>query len=173
MNTEYSAGNLRIRFESRARRRWLVVLAYATMALIEAICVYDGTHPRPSYIAASIVSGVVILIVAPWIVYSWRTNDMRMRDDERVIHRREHAYAKAHRALTILLVAVFWVGFCCWGRAGSFFWGLNATTPWPPAVQTFFMQLQRCLLMTTLFLYVFLPHTILLWTEPDMEQERA
>lgn len=32
MNTEYAVGNIRIRFESRARRRWFVALLYALLA---------------------------------------------------------------------------------------------------------------------------------------------
>ena len=161
MNTEYSVGKLRIRFESRARRRRFVVLVYVVLAAVEVAAIYVHNHSRPSSLAAWIDSGLAILFVALLIVFTWLNDDWRRSGDERETHRREHAYARAYRALTIFILAEF--------LAVSLFWGPNPITPWPPAARAFFMQLPFILAYTLFLLYITLPQAILLWTEPDME----
>jgi hypothetical protein len=42
----------------------------------------------------------------------------------------------------------------------------------PLALQTLLVPLPFIMTMATLFLYLTLPWSILLWTEPDMEMER-
>jgi hypothetical protein len=164
MNNEYSLGNIHIRFESRARRRWLVVLFYALMAVLDLACVHNRIHPPPSYLAAWTVSGLAILVVALLFVLSWLGGPWRMRDDERETHRREHAFARAYRILGIFIVVVFLA-------VAGLFPEPNPIMPLlPPLVRAFFIQLPLFLLFAAVFLYVSLPPAILLWTEPDMEE---
>jgi hypothetical protein len=162
MNTEYSVGNLRIRFESRARRRWLVLLFYAFMAVLDFACVHNCT--QPSYPAAWIVSGLAIVAFSLLIVLSWLGAPWRMRDDEREIHRREHVFARAYRALGVFVVALFL-------SVVPLFPGANPITPLlPPVARKLLIQLPLLLPFATVILYVSLPPAILLWTEPDMEE---
>ncbi len=164
MNTEYSIGKIRLGFESRARRRWLVVLFYSLLAALDLAVVNNRIHPPPSYLAAGIVSGLGILVVALLIVVGWLVNPWRLRDDEREIHRREHAVAKAYRTLGIFIMAVFFA-------VVGLFPEPNPIMPrLPPVVRAFFVQLPLFLVFPIVFLYVSLPQAILLWTEPDMEE---
>lgn len=164
MNSEYSVGNIRIRFESRARRRWLVVLFYALMAVLDLACVNNRIHPPLSYLAAWVVSGLAILVFALLIVFTWLTDDMRMRGDERETYCREHAYARAYRALRYFIAAAFFA-------VVGLFPEPNPIIPLlPPTVRAFLVQLPYMLLFAILLLYITLPQAILLWTEPDMEE---
>jgi hypothetical protein len=165
MNTEYSIGNLRFRFESRARRRWLVVFFYALLAALDLACVNNRIHPPPSYLTAWIVSGLAILVVALLIVLSWLGGPWRMRDDERETHRREHAFARAYRVLGVFIMAEFLA------VVGLFPEPSPITPLLPPVVRAFLIQLPLFLLFAIIFLYVSLPPAILLWSEPDMEAE--
>ncbi|MGB0064582.1 MAG: hypothetical protein WBP85_09070 [Terracidiphilus sp.] len=167
MNTDYSVGNIRIRFESRARRRWLVVLFYALMAVLDLAIVHNRIHPPPSYLAAWIVSGLAFIVVALLMVLTWLGGAWRMRDDERETHRREHAFARAYRVLGVFIVVVFWA-------VVGLFPEPNPITPLlPPVVRVFLIQLPLFLLFAIIFLYVSLPPAILLWTEPDMEEAQG
>jgi UDP-N-acetylmuramyl pentapeptide phosphotransferase/UDP-N-acetylglucosamine-1-phosphate transferase len=164
MNTEYSVGNIRIRFESRTRRRWLVVLFYALLATLDLACVNNRIHPPPSYLAAWMVGGLAILVVALLLVVLWLGGPWRMHDDEREIHRREYAFARAYRALGVFIMAVFLA-------VVGLFPEPNPITPLlPPMVRTFLIQLPLFLLFAIIFLYVSLPPAILLWTEPSMDE---
>jgi hypothetical protein len=163
VNTEYSLGKLCIRFESHASRRRFVVLLYSVLAAVEFASIYVHFHPRPSYLASWIDSGLAILFVALFIVFTWINDDWRRRGDERETHRREHAYTRSYRALTVFILAEF--------LAVSLSWGPSPTTPWPTAVRAFLMQLNFILAYTLFLLYITLPQAILLWTEPDMEAD--
>ena len=165
MNTEYTIGNIRIRFESRARRRWFVGLVYAVLGLVD---IEGFSVPSRDWLYAHAGSGIIvsacmILIVALMIVFSWLTSDMRMRGDERETHRREHAYARAYPILGYFLIGALFA---------SYFNGTNPITPvLAPPVRAFLQQLPYMLLCATGILYYTLPQTILLWSEPDMEVE--
>ncbi len=163
MNTDYSVGRLRLHFESRARRRRFVVLFYALLAVFYVSYIVQGMDWLGKH-APWFVCGLGILFVALMIVFSWLTDDMRTRGDERETHRREHAYSRAYRALAYFLLAALFA---------SFFSGRNPITPLPsPAPQAFLKQLPQILLIATYILYFTLPQAVFLWTEPDMEVEQ-
>jgi len=161
MNTEYAVGNIRIRFESRARRRWFVALVYAVLALFVVNCTGQSRDWLAKH-APWYVCGLGVLIVALMIVFTWLTDDIRRRGDERETHRREHAYAVAYRVLGTFLVAALFA---------TYFRGPNPITPLlSPSLRAFLMELPYMFLFDTGILYVTLPQAILLWTEPDMEE---
>jgi hypothetical protein len=166
MRTEYLVGNLRIHFESRARRRWFVALVYAVLAAYIVLAAFEVTQlslNRKVTTTAWIVCGCGILFVALWIVFSWLAGDMRVRGDEREMHRRDHAHFRAYYFLGYVVMAALFAGY---------FAGPNPITPLLPlALRAFLVKLPEVLLMATVFLYITLPQAILLWTEPDMEPE--
>jgi hypothetical protein len=158
MKTEYAVGNFRIHFESRARRRWFVVLVYAVLTVLDLAMFYCNAKETTG---ASIIIGCGILFVALWIVFTWLAGDQRARGDEREIYRRDHAHYLAYYFLGCGLFGALF--------AGSFR-GPNPIAPHLPlALHPFLMQLPHVLLWATFFLYITLPQAILLWTEPDME----
>jgi hypothetical protein len=162
MNTEYAVGKLRIRFESRTRRRWLVALVYAILAVYDLAWIpMQGRRWLVEH-AGWFVCGLLVLIVALMIIFTWLTDDMRTRGDERETHRREHAYAKAYRPLGLFVLAAF--------LATVLLQGANSTAPLlPQAVKALILQLPLVLLVAAGILYFTLPQAILLWTEPDMD----
>lgn len=163
MNTEYAVGNIRIHFESRARRRWFVALVYAMLAVFSVIWFPPQSHHYSVEQVGFLLSGLLIPAVALLIVFTWLTDGMRKRGDERETQRREHAYARAYRALGGFLVAALIAGY---------FKGSGPLTPVStPAAPAFLMRLPYILLVATGVLYFTLPQAILLWTEPDMDAE--
>lgn len=87
---------------------------------------------------------------------------MRSRYDERETHRLEQSIARAYPILGYAIVAMF---------LASCLAGPNPITPISSlTLRTVLVPLPFILLMATFFLYLTLPVTILLWTEPDMEQ---
>ena len=44
MKTEYAVGNIRIHFESRARRRWFVSLVYAVLLVYAALGAFESPN---------------------------------------------------------------------------------------------------------------------------------
>ena len=160
MKTEYLVGNIRIGFASQARRRWFVALFYAEMAVFDlAISHLIGKETT----GASIIIGSGILFVGLLIIFTWIAGDMRARGDEREMHRRDHAHYLAYYFLGYGLIGALF--------AGSF-QGPNPISPvLPLALRAFLVQLPKLLLWATFFLYVTLPQAILLWTEPDLEEE--
>ncbi len=159
MKTEYAVGNIRIHFESQARRRWFVALIYAALAVfILAALFLSHKDATGAWFTAS----CGILYLALWIIFSWLAGDPHARGDEREMHRRDHAHFRAYYAL----------GFFLFGAliAGSFR-GPDPITPHLPlALRGYLMQLPFVLLLTTALLYGTLPSAILLWTEPDLEE---
>lgn len=163
MKTEYAVGNLRIRFESRARRRWFVVLVYAVLAAFDVVWTIFQNHGVLSGQEGWIISWGLILAVALLLVFSSLTGDMRVRGDERETHRREHAYAKAYPVLGYFLIGALFAGY---------FSGPNPITPLMPlAMRPLLTQLPYMLLGAAGIVYVTLPQAILLWSEPDMEAQ--
>jgi len=174
MNTEYAIGNIRIRFESQARRRWFVALCFVALAALDLACclLNPKLNPNVSRMAATgaiaaastwIICGCAILWVALWIVLTGLAGNVRARRDERETRRLEQAFSRAYPILGYSIVALFWA--VC-------FSGPNSITPLSSAaLREFLAPLPFILLMATLFLYVTLPPAILLWTEPDMETE--
>jgi hypothetical protein len=170
MNTEYAVGNIRIHFESRARRRWLVALFYFAVAVIDlAARTIDTTGPW-------ILIGCAAFFAALFIVFSWLVDNERGRRDEREIHRRDHAHYVAYRSLLYCFLASFFLyGVVLLPLLASHFKGPDPSTPLLPlALRQFLTQLQRFLLVAVCIVFITLPQAILLWTEPDMQDpERA
>lgn len=166
MNTEYAIGNIRIRFESRARRRWFVALCYAVFAVADAAWCFlskvnPGANPQ-NVTSAWIVAGCMIVSVALMIVFTGIVGDWRARGDERETHRREHAFFRAYFVLGNFLIGALFAGY---------FRGPNPITPLVPlALRQVLVQLPLMLLGAAGILYMTLPQAILLWTEPDLDE---
>ena len=162
MNTEYTVGNIRIRFESRARRRWFVALVYTVLAVFFLAVFLLNKEEAPG---AWVRVGCGILFVGLFIVFTWIAGDMRRRGDEREMRRRDHAHFMAYRVFAYLLA-----GYVLIALFAGYFGGPNLImTLAPLALRGFLMQLPNVLLMATVLLYATLPQAILLWTEPDMD----
>ena len=164
MNTEYAVGNIRIRFESRARRRWLVALFYATVAAFG----FAPFSAHPNALTLWIVSGLSAPFAILFIVFAWIAGDPRIRGDERETHRRDHAHYVAYRMLLYCFLAVFFCYFVAIPIARSFL-GSNASVLFLRVVLSGSLR-QHFLFIAILFLFGSLPQAVLLWTEPDMEQ---
>ena len=163
MNTEYAVGNLRIHFESRARRRWFVGLCYAVFALSDvAWCFLNPKLIHPNF-NPWVMVGCIVVGVLLWLVFTGVAGNMRARGDERETHRREHAYFKAYFVLGIFLSSAFLAYFL--------FRGPNPIPPpLPLDLRGFLVQLPFLLLGAAGIVYLTLPQAILMWTEPDMEE---
>jgi len=162
MRTEFILGNTRIRFESRARRRWFVALVYALLAALELAWFSDYAR---GMVGGWIISVCLIFGVALLLVFSSLAGDMRARGDEREMHRRDHAHFRAYYFLGYGLIAALFAGY---------FRGPNPITPLvPPALRASLVQLPYFLLVATGILYLTLPQAILLWTERDMEPDAS
>ena len=163
MKTEYAVGNFRIRFESRGRRRWFVALVYAVLAVFDlAMCYLTAKETVGAWFISGILT-LLILFVGLMIIFSWIAGDMRARGDEREIHRRDHAHYLAYHFLGWALFGALFAGN---------FRGLISIAPLLPlALRALLLQLPYFLLLATFFLYATLPQAVLLWTEPDMEEE--
>ncbi len=154
MKTEYAVGNIHIHFESRARRRWFVAFVYAVLA---AMALAGFSVSAKTVTSTWISVGCMILFVGLFIVFTGVAGDMRVRGDEREMHRRDHAHFMAYRFFGYIFVVAL---------IGRYFRGPNPITPLlPPGLQGGLMQLG----LAAFFLYLTLPQAILLWTEPDME----
>jgi hypothetical protein len=168
MNTEYALGKLRIRFESRARRRWFVALCFVAFAIADLVLnlvgpmLNQGIHLNLNdATGAWIVCVCGVLFIALFIVLTGLSGNMHARGDERESHRRDHAHFVAYYFLGYGLVAALFAGY---------FRGPNPIMPLLPlAVRGFLLQLPYIILVATGILYITLPQAILLWTEPDMD----
>jgi hypothetical protein len=167
MNTEYAVGSIRIRFESRARRRWLVALFYAGVAAL-GLAPFS-VHANP--LTVWIVSACGAFFAALFIVFTWVAGDPRIRGDEREMHRRDHAHYVAYRILLYGFVAVFSCYFVAIPavRYLAGFVGPNGSTLFLDVVLSGSLR-QHFLFMAVAILFPTLPQAILLWTEPDMEE---
>ncbi|HEY6491002.1 MAG TPA: hypothetical protein VIY99_17890 [Terracidiphilus sp.] len=160
MNTEYSIGRLRIRFESRARRRWFVAFFYAVLAL-SVLAGFSVSAKNTT--GQSGVSGGLFLFVVLWIVFTWVAGDMRARGDERETHRRDHAHFRAYQFFSFVLMGMLLVR--------SFSVPNPVAPPLPLALRGILAQ-PNALAVSAFLLYITLPQAILLWTEPDMDPDR-
>lgn len=159
MKTEYAIGNIRIRFESQARRRWFVALFYAAVILI--CLVWSSFNPK-QITGAWVLSGCMMLGVALAIVFSWIAGDMRAAGDEREMHRRGQAYFAAYFLFGKIVLAALIVD--------AWFGGHNPITQLVSvALRGGMVNWSSGLFMATGILYLTLPHAILLWTEPDID----
>ncbi|MFZ1014304.1 MAG: hypothetical protein WAN28_13255, partial [Terracidiphilus sp.] len=159
MNTEYSIGRLRIRFESRARRRWFVAFFYAVLAL-SVLAGFSVSAKNTT--GQSGVSGGLFLFVVLWIVFTWVAGDMRARGDERETHRRDHAHFRAYQFFSFVLMGMLLVR--------SFSVPNPVAPPLPLALRGILAQ-PNVLAVSAFLLYITLPQAILLWTEPDMDRD--
>ncbi|MGA2887971.1 MAG: hypothetical protein ABSE51_07955 [Terracidiphilus sp.] len=86
------------------------------------------------------------------------------RNDERELHQRDHAHYQAYRTLIVGL-AVLWLM-----SIGM----LLGPKPHPPAFGPIpANMILYGFVMTLLVVSLTLPQAILLWTEPDMEEEQG
>lgn len=160
MNTDYAVGNLRIHFESQARRRWFVLLFYAAVGVI---CLAWCSFNPKQMAGAWVLSGCLVVLTGLTIVFSRIAGNMHAPGDEREIHRREHAYFKAYSLFGKLVVAVL--------IANAYFKGRDPIAPLLPlALRGGMVDWPSALFMVAGLLYLTLPQAILLWTEPDMEE---
>jgi hypothetical protein len=162
MKTDYAVWNIRIRFESRAHRRWFVTLFYAVVAVIcLAWCSFNPKQNAGVWIAC----GCMLLGTTLAIAFSWITDDMQAPGDEREMHSREHAHFKAYSLFGKLVVVVLIANAC--------FRGHNPVSPLlPPALRGGMVNWPSALFMAIGLLYFSLPQAILLWTEPDAVEEQ-
>lgn len=165
MNTEYAVGNIRIRFESRTRRRWLVVLFYAAVAALG----FAPFSAHPNILSVWIVGGCAALWGALFIVLTWIAGDPRLRGDEREAYRRDHAHYLAYRILLygFLGVVVFYFSLTPLARL---FLESHPSALFPRVVLSGSLG-EHFAFMATAFLIGSLPQAVLLWTEPDMEAD--
>jgi len=171
MNPEYAVGNIRIHFESRARRRWFVALWFAVLAALDlSTCLLNpkinpGVSRTTVTAAVSahgawMICGSAILYVALFLVLTWVAGG---RSDEREMHRRQQAFSRAYPILGFGIMAAFWA---------ACFSGPNPISPVSSlTLREFLAPLPFLLLTGTFYLSLTLPPAILLWTEPDMEIE--
>lgn len=131
-----------MRFESRARRRWLVVLFYVAVAGLYC----GGRFVHASAATVIWIEGVcAAFFLTLFIIFTWIAGDARCKD-EREIQRVNHAHALAHRIFVGIFAAALWY------------------------VMGFHKQLPNPVIGAGYMLFITLPGTILLWTEPDMEE---
>ena len=168
MNTEYAVGNIRIHFESRARRRWFVALCFGVFAVFDLVLNFLGPKLNQGInlnlkdtTGTWVICVCGVLFVALFIVLTWLAGDMRARGDERETNRRDHAHYVAYYSLSYGLIAVV---FAAYLRGPN-----PVTLLLPQAFREFLTQLPYIMLVATGILYITLPQAILLWTEPDLE----
>jgi hypothetical protein len=164
MNAEYAVGNLRIHFESRARRRWFVALCYAVFIASDFVWCFLNPKMNPSAnpreaTAGWIIAGCMFLSVVVLLVLRDVGGDLRARGDERETLRRQYSISRAYP----------YIGFGVMASLISGSFGLP-TVNVTPGLREFLVQLAFILSMATFFLYGTLPQAILLWTEPDMDK---
>lgn len=159
MRSEYAVGKMHIHFESRARRRWFVVFFYAVLSLaVVAGFLVSKQNATCTWISA----GCMFIFVVLWMVFTGVAGDMRARGDEREMRRRDHAHFKAyHFFLPLLMGALF---------AAPIREPNPLAQPVPLALRGILTQ-PNSLAVSAFLLYLTLPQAILLWTEPDMEEE--
>jgi hypothetical protein len=156
MRTEYAVGNIRIRFESRARRRQFVAFFYAVLASsVLAGFSVSAKDATSTWVSA----GCMIAFVVLWMVFTGVAGDMRDRGDEREMRRRDHAHFRAYRSFNYILMGALFLRYI---REP------NPVAPVPMALREIVVQ-PNVLAVSAFLLYLTLPQAILLWTEPDME----
>ncbi len=162
MKTEVVLLGRNISIASRRRRRLLVTLLYAACAVL-VIAVWFPVLRLQKV-------GVLVILLAFSLLARFLGGRHEQGGilppvdcgDERELHRRDHAYFLAYWWWDFtLLPAILASGF----RIN----GMPAT--WNPEIRAFLYQLPVALLLASGILYYTLPQAILLWTEPDMEDQ--
>jgi hypothetical protein len=158
MRTEFVFLGRHFKVASQARRRRLVVVIFTVMAvgLTAFLCGY-----------ANWLLLLVVFASAAGLLggrnYESGLVPPFMSGDEREMHRRDHAYFLAYWWWDIaLLPALLAVGL----KNNSFY------ASWAPSVRALVDHLPYTLLFAAGILYYTLPQAILLWTEPDVVEER-
>ena len=154
MKTNFVLLGARVSFASRQSRRWLVALVYAGFAATEIAWFFQTRTVTPIAIVIGFLS---LLVLAALAGTGYEPGD------EREEHRRDHAFYTAYRPLAwVLVTALFTFGVR--GLAPV----LNLASP---AFRAILDQLPYAVLFAGGILYATLPQVILLWTEPDLEDE--
>ena len=154
MKTNYVLLGARVSFASRQSRRWLVALVYAGFAATEIAWFFQTRTVTPIAIVIGFLS---LLVLAALAGTGYEPGD------EREEHRRDHAFYTAYRPLAWVLVTALFA----FGVRGL----VPVVTFASPDLRAFFDQLPYAVLVAGGILYVTLPQVILLWTEPDLEDE--
>jgi hypothetical protein len=192
MNAELYLLGRRIDMAPRVRRRWLVVLIYASLAALMA-GFWFLDHWRESllylYMAAMVVNSVFLGGTAfgglirpfknkPRSPYAFKSpllqnlrwgfypvpdpDEYDYRNDERELRQRDRAHYQAYRVLIVGL-ALLWAA-----SIGVI------SKPAPPVWAPMHAQLLLYgFVVALLVVSLTLPQAILLWSEPDMEEETA
>jgi hypothetical protein len=160
MKTELEFLGKQINIASRTRRRWLVALRYGGFGgLVIAWCSVYGQSFAGFLIFLAIAAAARFL---GGRTYEGGLIPPAESGDERERHRRDRAYYVAYKWWDLTLIpAMAAVGL----KNNAFYPG------WDPAVRMFIDRLPFGLLIGAGILYYTLPQTILLWTEPDMDQD--
>jgi hypothetical protein len=179
----------RVDMAPQAHRRTLVVFIYAALAALMA-ALFFADHWRTSgyyLVFATFLINRLFLggynfggLIKPFNgkppqrteappflllalrVYRPAPSESEYRSDERELQQRDHAHYTAYQALTVLL-AVLWL-LAGWN---TFAPRLLARIPVSPSLLVYGVVLGAIVLALTL------PQSILLWTEPDMEEEHG
>jgi hypothetical protein len=162
MKTDLVLLGAHINIASQTSRRWLVVLLYAGFAAL----VIAWLSPFGSSGGGTLA---VLAILCLLRFLGGRTYDSGLLPpvdvvDERERNRRDRAHFLAYSYLDLAFIpALLATGFKIHPQF--------AVTH--PALQAFCDRLPFGFLFAAAIVYYTLPQTILLWTEPDMEQEPA
>ena len=153
MKTQVAFLGKHINMAPRVHRRWLVVATYAAFA---AFIVAWSWFSKSMFFAWCLIAVTAVSIMVSSLV--GRPTD---EVDEREAHRWDHVHARAYHTLGWALVLALF--------AGSVHTYVSATTH--PRLFAVLQQLPYSILMAAGVLYATLPQAMLLWTEPDMEEE--
>jgi len=196
MKTELLLFGKHINMASQERRRRLVTLIYTGLATLMAACWFLD-HWRLSTVtiilSASYISRLVLGgygaegkgIIKPFLGNEVRaryvknpnstwsrlakrtipkiTDEREFSSDEREVHLRDSAHEVAYRRLGIVILSAFMVAYF---KNGLLPLMLEVGVVISPV---FFDQAIYGLLIASFILFLTLPQSILLWTEPDME----
>lgn len=186
MRAELVLMGKRVDMAPRINRRTLVVLIHAGLAaLMGGLWMLDGWHVTGVclWVATVLVNRLFLggygfgglikpfsgqrrseapppFLLLALRVYQLPPDANEYRNDERETRQRDHAHYQAYQAITVALAAV-------WLLAN---WKLNAKRmlAWVPISADVMLY---GLVLAAIVVAITLPQAILLWTEPDMEQE--
>lgn len=154
MNTQLKLLGKQINMAPRLHRRWLVVAMYAVFAVLITAWFSDYA---PRFAAWCLIGAVGLQLVLLHLV-----GQPSEATDERESHRWDQARSRAYP----------WLGYCLLFALGTTQLHTKVNEALHPTLFATFQQLPYSLLMAAGVLYVTLPQTILLWTEPDLEEAR-
>ena len=153
MNTQLELLGKRINMAPRTNRRRLVIVMYAAFAAMITVWYsrYDGW-----FAAWCLMGGVALVLIVLLLV-----GEAREASDEREAHRWDHARARAYP----------WLGFMLLLAMGTSQVHRNVSASLHPVTHAALQRLPWALVMAAGVLYLTLPQAILLWTEPDLEED--